>query len=52
MANCITRVHHPDITPAERKRRMEEIKQATANFVMAAEEQKRLALEKAEAVEG
>ena len=52
MANCITRVHHPDITDAERARRMEEIKKATVNFVIAAEEQKRRATERMEAVEG
>ena len=52
MANCIVRVHHPDITPEERAKRMENIKRATVDFVIAAEEQKREALRKAETAEG
>lgn len=29
---CIVRVHHPDLTPEERERRIEAIKQAIIEF--------------------
>ena len=33
---AIVRIHRPDLTPEERAERMERIKQAAANLVMAA----------------
>lgn len=33
---AIVRVHRPDLTPEERAKRMEHIKQAAANLILAA----------------
>ena len=52
MAKCIVRVHHPDLTPEERVKREEEIKQAMVRLVIAGEEAKRRKAAEAGAVEG
>lgn len=40
MSNNIIIVHRPELTPEERAKRMEEIKQATIDFVIATERRK------------
>ena len=41
MSQNIIRVHRPDITPEERARRMERIKEAAVRLVLAYEKEKR-----------
>ena len=40
MSNAIIRVHRPELSPDERTRRMEQIKQAAAQLIVAAEIEK------------
>lgn len=40
MSNAVIRVHRPDISPEERARRMEQIKKAAAQLIIAAETEK------------
>lgn len=39
--NCIVRVHIPELTEDERKQRIDDLKQATANFMKAVEKGRR-----------
>ena len=39
-AAAIVRVHRPDLSPAERARRMKEIEKAAANLLLAADRKK------------
>ncbi len=39
--NAVVRVHIPDLTPSERERRMNNLKEATARFMMAVEREKK-----------
>lgn len=41
MSNAIVRVHRPTLSPEERARRMERIKEAAAQLIVAAETEKR-----------
>lgn len=40
MSNAIIRVHRPELSPDERARRMEQIKKAAAQLIVAAETEK------------
>lgn len=39
--NAVVRVHIPDLTPEERQRRMNNLKEATARFMMAVEKERK-----------
>jgi len=41
MSNAIIRVHRPTLSPEDRARRMEQIKTAAAQLIVAAETEKR-----------
>lgn len=41
MSNAVIKVHRPALSPEERARRMEQIKKAAAELIIAAETEKR-----------